>query len=59
MATERTQCAAVGVHRSVSSTLDFSGLLTVTAPEKFLSALYGGIGPAKGFGCGLLLVKRV
>ena len=41
------------------STLDFSGLLTVTAPEKFLSALYGGIGPAKGFGCGLLLVKRV
>ena len=29
------------------STLDFSGLLTVTAPEKFLSALYGGIGPAR------------
>jgi CRISPR system Cascade subunit CasE len=41
------------------STLDFSGVLTVTAPEMFLSALYGGIGPAKGFGCGLLLVKRV
>ena len=41
------------------STLDFSGLLTVADPEKFLSTLYGGIGPAKGFGCGLLLIKRV
>jgi CRISPR system Cascade subunit CasE len=41
------------------STLDFSGLVTVTNPEKFLSTLYGGIGPAKGFGCGLLLIKRM
>ncbi len=41
------------------STLDFSGVLTVVDPEKFLSTLYGGIGPAKGFGCGLLLVKRI
>jgi CRISPR system Cascade subunit CasE len=41
------------------STLDFTGVLTVVDPEKFLSTLYGGIGPAKGFGCGLLLVKRI
>lgn len=37
------------------STLDFSGFLTVTDPTKFLSTLYGGLGPAKSFGCGLLL----
>jgi CRISPR system Cascade subunit CasE len=41
------------------STLGFSGVLTVVDSGKFLSTLYGGIGPAKGFGCGLLLVKRV
>jgi CRISPR system Cascade subunit CasE len=41
------------------STLDFSGVLTVVDTEKFLSTLYRGIGPAKGFGCGLLLVKRI
>jgi CRISPR system Cascade subunit CasE len=41
------------------STLDVSGVLTVADPGKFLSTLYSGIGPAKGFGCGLLLVKRV
>jgi CRISPR system Cascade subunit CasE len=41
------------------STLDFSGVLTVVNAEQFLHALYSGIGPAKGFGCGLLLVKRV
>lgn len=41
------------------STLDFSGVLTVADPGKFLSTLYSGIGPAKSFGCGLLLIKRV
>jgi CRISPR system Cascade subunit CasE len=41
------------------STLDFSGALTVVDSGKFLGTLYGGIGPAKGFGCGILLVKRV
>jgi CRISPR system Cascade subunit CasE len=41
------------------STLDLSGMLTVIDSEKFLGTLYSGIGPAKGFGCGLLLVKRM
>jgi len=41
------------------STVDFTGILTVTDPNLFLSALFGGIGPAKGFGCGLLLIRRV
>jgi len=41
------------------STLDFDGLLTVTDEELFLHALYFGVGPAKGFGCGLMLVRPI
>ncbi|QFY89103.2 type I-E CRISPR-associated protein Cas6/Cse3/CasE [Magnetovirga frankeli] len=41
------------------STLDCSGLLTVTDPERLVQTLKSGLGPAKGFGCGLLLVRRV
>lgn len=41
------------------STIEFSGLLTVEDPERFLSMLYQGIGPSKGFGCGLMLIKPV
>jgi len=37
----------------------FDGLLRVTDPAAFLAALQSGIGPAKGFGCGLLSVARV
>lgn len=40
------------------STVDFRGHLTVIDPEKFAHALHSGIGPAKAFGCGLLLVRR-
>ncbi|MCU7864709.1 MAG: type I-E CRISPR-associated protein Cas6/Cse3/CasE [Candidatus Thiodiazotropha sp. (ex Lucinoma borealis)] len=40
------------------STLDMSGLLTVTESELFRRALFKGIGPAKGLGCGLLMVRR-
>ncbi|MCD4845713.1 MAG: type I-E CRISPR-associated protein Cas6/Cse3/CasE [Methanosarcinales archaeon] len=49
---------AKGKHQVNISTIDFTGLLTVTDPERFKDALYGGIGPAKGFGCGLLMVRR-
>lgn len=41
------------------STLDFQGTLTVTNPEKFTNVLFGGLGPAKAFGCGLMLIKRI
>jgi len=41
------------------STLDFTGVLTVTDPEAFRNALYVGLGAAKGFGCGLLMVRPV
>jgi len=39
-------------------TLDFAGFAEVADPERALAALYHGVGPAKGFGCGLLLVRR-
>ncbi len=40
------------------ATCDFAGTLTVTDVPALLLALKHGIGPAKGFGCGLLLCKR-
>lgn len=42
----------------VFSTLDFEGILTVIEPLVFYRTLMTGIGPAKAFGCGLLLVRR-
>ncbi len=43
----------------IFSTLEFDGILTVTDPVAFVEkCLFGGIGPAKGFGCGLMLVRR-
>jgi CRISPR system Cascade subunit CasE len=40
------------------STLDFTGVLIVIDNERFIETLYKGIGPAKGFGCGMMIVKR-
>jgi len=48
-----------GNHDVRFSTVEFSGTLTVTDPDVFVSTLYSGIGSEKGFGCGLLLVKPV
>ena len=41
------------------SSVDFSGELTVLDAGKFGAALTQGIGHAKAFGCGLLLVRRL
>lgn len=41
------------------SSVDFEGEIEVTDAELFATALFDGIGPAKGFGCGLMLVRRV
>lgn len=38
--------------------LEFEGVLRVTSPEAFLSALAQGFGHAKAFGCGLMLIRR-
>lgn len=40
------------------STIDYRGHLQVSDVEKFKIALIQGIGPAKSFGCGLLLIKK-
>jgi len=41
------------------SSVDFEGEIEVMDAELFTKALFDGIGPAKGFGCGLMLVRRV
>lgn len=41
------------------STLDCEGVGTVTDPVAFSSLLENGLGPAKGFGCGLMLIRPV
>lgn len=38
--------------------LDLSGLLRVTDPAAFIARLGQGFGRARGFGCGLMLVRR-
>lgn len=40
------------------SIVTFEGILRVVNPEKLVALLRNGIGPAKAFGCGLMLVRR-
>lgn len=40
------------------SSVDFTGELQITDLEKFRNTLFNGLGRAKAFGCGLLMVKR-
>jgi CRISPR system Cascade subunit CasE len=39
------------------STVDYSGILTVEDPAQFQQTLYTGVGRAKAFGCGLILIR--
>lgn len=39
--------------------VDYQGVAQVTDPARLLEALQGGIGRARGFGCGLLLIRRL
>jgi len=48
-----------GKRRISISTLDFSGVLSITDPKHFIEMLYKGIGPAKAFGCGMMMVRRI
>ena len=47
-----------GKQRIQFSTLDFTGILTVTRPDDFINMLFSGIGKSRAFGCGLMLVRR-
>ncbi len=40
------------------STLDFDGILEVREPPVFLSCVARGLGAAKAYGCGLMLIRR-
>jgi CRISPR system Cascade subunit CasE len=42
----------------IFSTLTFQGALTVEDPAQFIAAVLRGFGAAKGFGCGLMLIRR-
>lgn len=44
--------------RATVASLDLRGFASVVDPDKLRTALFLGVGPAKGFGCGLLLVRR-
>lgn len=39
--------------------LDLKGILSVTDPKMFTKMLFTGLGRARAFGCGLMLVRRV
>ena len=41
------------------SRIDFRGVLTVKDQSLFTQMLFKGIGPEKGFGCGLMLVHKI
>ena len=41
------------------ATATFDGVMQVLDPIALTSLLENGVGPAKGFGCGLLLVRRI
>lgn len=44
--------------RVTLGTADTSGTLVVTDPARLRQTLFHGLGAAKGFGCGLMLVRR-
>ncbi|MDO4904655.1 MAG: type I-E CRISPR-associated protein Cas6/Cse3/CasE [Lautropia sp.] len=49
-----------GKERSIRfSSLDYQGVAKVVEPDLLKKALLHGVGHAKGFGCGLLLVRRL
>nr|NQU93478.1 type I-E CRISPR-associated protein Cas6/Cse3/CasE [Bacteroidota bacterium] len=40
-------------------TLDFEGNLKIVDADQFKKALFKGIGSAKSFGCGMMMIKRI
>ena len=55
---EQHRVARNGARAMHFSTLDFEGLLTVVKPDAFLKAVAGGLGSARAYGCGLMLIRR-
>jgi CRISPR system Cascade subunit CasE len=57
-ATERLYFRKPGMPPGKIEAVLFSGVLRVQDPARLLEALRTGVGPAKSFGCGLLLLAR-
>ena len=53
------QLSRPGKSRVTFGLLDLSGILSVKEPGTFLATLGAGLGRARAFGCGLMLVRRV
>jgi CRISPR system Cascade subunit CasE len=50
----------LGQRRDISfHEIDYEGVLTVTDADKLKTALFAGVGKAKAYGCGLLLVRPI
>lgn len=47
-----------GAGKVTVTQLDMTGFATVADPDALKAALFQGVGCAKGFGCGLLLIQR-
>ena len=48
-----------GKRNAFFGVLDLAGILTVRDPDALTSALLSGLGRAKAYGCGLMLVRRI
>jgi CRISPR system Cascade subunit CasE len=46
-----------GCRPVIFSEIDFDGVLTVTDPARLTQALLAGVGKARAYGCGLMLVR--
>jgi CRISPR system Cascade subunit CasE len=68
---DRERCSATGYNQVIIRTgerdrkvrpitfseIDYEGALTVADPEKLTTTLFTGVGKARSYGCGLLLVR--
>jgi len=41
------------------TSVDYEGVLSVTDPERLITTIENGVGKARAFGCGLLLLRRL
>lgn len=55
---EVLQVARSGAAPATFGVLDLTGIVHVQNPTRFLDVLVGGLGRAKAFGCGLMMVRR-
>lgn len=55
---EQHRVVRKGRHPMSFSTLDYEGVLTVVDPDAFVKAVARGLGSARAYGCGLLLIRR-